>query len=105
MSLISPCSDSVSCVSRNPECSVLQNVKEILEIEFPSPATHEKSVRFKFLDVCSVIVVCRMHSLLGERKVKHLLVQFVMIYLVTGLFTEMIIITRIKKTLATIRSF
>ncbi|XP_036403066.1 E3 ubiquitin-protein ligase FANCL [Megalops cyprinoides] len=27
----------------NPECSVLQNLKDVLEIEFPSPTTHEKS--------------------------------------------------------------
>ncbi|XP_028845154.1 E3 ubiquitin-protein ligase FANCL isoform X2 [Denticeps clupeoides] len=27
----------------NPDCGVLQNLKDVLEIEFPSPATHEKS--------------------------------------------------------------
>ncbi|KTF80365.1 hypothetical protein cypCar_00039943 [Cyprinus carpio] len=27
----------------NPDCSVLQNMKDVLEIEFPSPTTHEKS--------------------------------------------------------------
>ncbi|KAJ8402697.1 hypothetical protein AAFF_G00363690 [Aldrovandia affinis] len=27
----------------NPECSVLQNLKDVLELEFPSPATHDKS--------------------------------------------------------------
>ncbi|XP_061084573.1 E3 ubiquitin-protein ligase FANCL isoform X2 [Conger conger] len=32
----------------NPECSVLQNLKDVLEIEFPSPATHAKSVRNVF---------------------------------------------------------
>uniref|UniRef100_A0A3B4A1U3 RING-type domain-containing protein n=1 Tax=Periophthalmus magnuspinnatus TaxID=409849 RepID=A0A3B4A1U3_9GOBI len=28
---------------RNPECSVLLNLRDVLEIQFPSPATHEKS--------------------------------------------------------------
>uniref|UniRef100_A0A8C1ZQ61 FA complementation group L n=1 Tax=Cyprinus carpio TaxID=7962 RepID=A0A8C1ZQ61_CYPCA len=32
----------------NPDCSVLQNMKDVLEIEFPSPTTHEKSVRCIF---------------------------------------------------------
>uniref|UniRef100_A0A3B4A3D2 E3 ubiquitin-protein ligase FANCL n=1 Tax=Periophthalmus magnuspinnatus TaxID=409849 RepID=A0A3B4A3D2_9GOBI len=27
----------------NPECSVLLNLRDVLEIQFPSPATHEKS--------------------------------------------------------------
>ncbi|XP_035257092.1 E3 ubiquitin-protein ligase FANCL isoform X2 [Anguilla anguilla] len=27
----------------NPDCSVLQNLKDVLEIEFPSPTTHKKS--------------------------------------------------------------
>ncbi|KAJ8248035.1 hypothetical protein GJAV_G00237470 [Gymnothorax javanicus] len=36
----------------NPECSVLQNLKDILEIEFPSPTTHEKSTLSADCGIC-----------------------------------------------------
>ncbi|XP_048864116.1 E3 ubiquitin-protein ligase FANCL [Brienomyrus brachyistius] len=48
----------------NPECSVLQNVKEILEIEFPSPATHEKS---SFSMECGICYSYRLESAIPDQ--------------------------------------
>ncbi|KAJ8014116.1 hypothetical protein DPEC_G00036910 [Dallia pectoralis] len=43
----------------NPECSVLQNLRDVLEIEFPSPATHEKS---SFSVECGICYSYRLNS-------------------------------------------
>uniref|UniRef100_A0A3Q2SUF3 E3 ubiquitin-protein ligase FANCL n=1 Tax=Fundulus heteroclitus TaxID=8078 RepID=A0A3Q2SUF3_FUNHE len=37
---------------RNPDSSVLNNLRDVLEIEFPSPATHEKSVCHTDCGIC-----------------------------------------------------
>ncbi|XP_056092926.1 E3 ubiquitin-protein ligase FANCL [Rhinichthys klamathensis goyatoka] len=43
----------------NPDCSVLQNMKDVLEIEFPSPTTHEKS---SFSVECGICYSYRLES-------------------------------------------
>lgn len=44
MWLISVWKSCLWSAGRNPDSSVLHNLRDVLEIEFPSPATHEKSV-------------------------------------------------------------
>lgn len=44
MWLISVWRSCLWSAGRNPDSSVLHNLQDVLEIEFPSPATHEKSV-------------------------------------------------------------
>lgn len=44
MWLISVWRSCLWSAGRNPDSSVLHNLRDVLEIEFPSPATHEKSV-------------------------------------------------------------
>lgn len=44
MWLISVWRSCLWSAGRNPDSSVLNNLRDVLEIEFPSPATHEKSV-------------------------------------------------------------
>ena len=44
MWLISVWRSCLWSAGRNPDSSVLRNLRDVLEIEFPSPATHEKSV-------------------------------------------------------------
>ncbi|XP_018595648.1 E3 ubiquitin-protein ligase FANCL isoform X3 [Scleropages formosus] len=48
----------------NPESSVLQNMKEVLEIEFPSPTTHEKS---SFLAECGICYSYRLESAIPDQ--------------------------------------
>ncbi|KAI1894764.1 hypothetical protein AGOR_G00119100 [Albula goreensis] len=48
----------------NPECSVLQNLKDVLEIEFPSPTTHEKS---NFSMECGICYSYRLDSAIPEQ--------------------------------------
>lgn len=44
MWLISVWRSCLWSAGRNPDSSILHNLRDVLEIEFPSPATHEKSV-------------------------------------------------------------
>lgn len=44
MWLISVWRSCLWSAGRNPDAGVLHNLRDVLEIEFPSPATHEKSV-------------------------------------------------------------
>lgn len=44
MWLISVWRSCLWSAGRNPDSSFLHNLQDVLEIEFPSPATHEKSV-------------------------------------------------------------
>ncbi|RXN23428.1 E3 ubiquitin- ligase FANCL isoform X2 [Labeo rohita] len=48
----------------NPDCSVLQNMKDVLEIEFPSPATHEKS---SFSVECGICYSYRLESAIPDQ--------------------------------------
>ncbi|KAG9338001.1 hypothetical protein JZ751_027338 [Albula glossodonta] len=48
----------------NPECSVLQNLKDVLEIEFPSPTTHEKS---NFSMECGICYSYRLDSAIPDQ--------------------------------------
>uniref|UniRef100_UPI00398EACA1 E3 ubiquitin-protein ligase FANCL isoform X3 n=1 Tax=Pristiophorus japonicus TaxID=55135 RepID=UPI00398EACA1 len=48
----------------SPECSVLQNLKDILEIDFPSPATHEKS---SFSMECGICYAYRLASSIPDQ--------------------------------------
>uniref|UniRef100_A0AAR2ITC7 RING-type domain-containing protein n=1 Tax=Pygocentrus nattereri TaxID=42514 RepID=A0AAR2ITC7_PYGNA len=49
---------------RNPDCSVLQNMKDVMEIEFPSPATHEKS---SFSVECGICYAYRLDSAIPDQ--------------------------------------
>ncbi|XP_069787605.1 E3 ubiquitin-protein ligase FANCL [Narcine bancroftii] len=46
------------------ECTMLQNLKEILEIDFPSPATHEK---FSFSMECGICYAYRLASSIPDQ--------------------------------------
>ncbi|XP_041106899.1 E3 ubiquitin-protein ligase FANCL [Polyodon spathula] len=48
----------------NPECSVLQNIKEILEIEFPIPANREKT---NFSMECGICYSYRLDSAIPDQ--------------------------------------
>uniref|UniRef100_A0AAR2LGQ1 E3 ubiquitin-protein ligase FANCL n=1 Tax=Pygocentrus nattereri TaxID=42514 RepID=A0AAR2LGQ1_PYGNA len=48
----------------NPDCSVLQNMKDVMEIEFPSPATHEKS---SFSVECGICYAYRLDSAIPDQ--------------------------------------
>ncbi|XP_017320097.1 E3 ubiquitin-protein ligase FANCL isoform X2 [Ictalurus punctatus] len=48
----------------NPDCSVLQNMKDVMEIEFPSPATHEKS---SFSVECGICYSYRLDSAIPDQ--------------------------------------
>uniref|UniRef100_A0A672P6W0 E3 ubiquitin-protein ligase FANCL n=1 Tax=Sinocyclocheilus grahami TaxID=75366 RepID=A0A672P6W0_SINGR len=48
----------------NPDCSVLQNMKDVLEIEFPSPTTHEKS---SFSVECGICYSYRLESAIPDQ--------------------------------------
>ncbi|XP_007890573.2 E3 ubiquitin-protein ligase FANCL isoform X1 [Callorhinchus milii] len=48
----------------NPECSVLQNLREVLEIDFPSHATHEKS---SFSVECGICYAYRLASSIPDQ--------------------------------------
>ncbi|XP_051503622.1 E3 ubiquitin-protein ligase FANCL isoform X4 [Myxocyprinus asiaticus] len=48
----------------NPDCSVLQNLKDVLEIEFPSPTTHEKS---NFSVECGICYSYRLESAIPDQ--------------------------------------
>uniref|UniRef100_A0A672N6D7 FA complementation group L n=1 Tax=Sinocyclocheilus grahami TaxID=75366 RepID=A0A672N6D7_SINGR len=49
---------------RNPDCSVLQNMKDVLEIEFLSPTTHEKS---SFSVECGICYSYRLESAIPDQ--------------------------------------
>uniref|UniRef100_A0A674AEV7 FA complementation group L n=1 Tax=Salmo trutta TaxID=8032 RepID=A0A674AEV7_SALTR len=49
---------------RNPDCSILQNLRDVLEIEFPSPATHEKS---SFSAECGICYAYRLESAIPDQ--------------------------------------
>ncbi|XP_052429244.1 E3 ubiquitin-protein ligase FANCL [Carassius gibelio] len=48
----------------NPDCSVLQNMRDVLEIEFPSPSTHEKS---NFSVECGICYSYRLESAIPDQ--------------------------------------
>lgn len=48
----------------SPECTVLQNLKDILEIDFPSKATHEKS---SFSMECGICYAYRLSSAIPDQ--------------------------------------
>ncbi|XP_052354520.1 E3 ubiquitin-protein ligase FANCL isoform X4 [Oncorhynchus keta] len=48
----------------NPDCSILQNLRDVLEIEFPSPATHEKS---SFSAECGICYAYRLESAIPDQ--------------------------------------
>ncbi|XP_067845141.1 E3 ubiquitin-protein ligase FANCL isoform X2 [Heptranchias perlo] len=48
----------------SPECTVLQNLKDIVEIDFPSPATHEKS---SFSMECGICYAYRLASSIPDQ--------------------------------------
>ncbi|XP_076829995.1 E3 ubiquitin-protein ligase FANCL isoform X2 [Brachyhypopomus gauderio] len=48
----------------NPDCSVLQNMRDVMEIEFPSPATHEKS---SFSAECGICYSYRLDSAIPDQ--------------------------------------
>ncbi|XP_053477396.1 E3 ubiquitin-protein ligase FANCL [Ictalurus furcatus] len=48
----------------NPDCSVLQNMKDVMEIGFPSPATHEKS---SFSVECGICYSYRLDSAIPDQ--------------------------------------
>ncbi|XP_051867982.1 E3 ubiquitin-protein ligase FANCL isoform X3 [Pristis pectinata] len=48
----------------SPECTVLQNLKDVLEIDFPSPATHEK---FSFSMECGICYAYRLASSIPDQ--------------------------------------
>ncbi|XP_062851652.1 E3 ubiquitin-protein ligase FANCL isoform X2 [Trichomycterus rosablanca] len=48
----------------NPACSVLQNMKDVMEIEFPSPTTHEKS---SFSMECGICYSYRLDSAIPDQ--------------------------------------
>ncbi|KTF90219.1 hypothetical protein cypCar_00027038, partial [Cyprinus carpio] len=48
----------------NPDCSVLQNMTDVLEIEFPSPTTHEKS---SFSVECGICYSYRLESAIPDQ--------------------------------------
>ncbi|XP_026880116.1 E3 ubiquitin-protein ligase FANCL isoform X2 [Electrophorus electricus] len=48
----------------NPDCSILQNMRDVMEIEFPSPATHEKS---SFSMECGICYSYRLDSAIPDQ--------------------------------------
>uniref|UniRef100_A0A8D3CH37 FA complementation group L n=1 Tax=Scophthalmus maximus TaxID=52904 RepID=A0A8D3CH37_SCOMX len=49
---------------RNPDSSVLRNLRDVLEIEFPSPATHEKS---DFSTECGICYSYRLEAAIPDQ--------------------------------------
>ncbi|XP_012675315.1 E3 ubiquitin-protein ligase FANCL [Clupea harengus] len=48
----------------NPDCSILQNMRDVLEIEFPSPSTHEKS---SLSAECGICYAYRLESAIPDQ--------------------------------------